>query len=297
MAEDNKNVYPAFVAPPEYSTVQYPYVMQNGVPVQPVFFAPQGSVNSDPVKQPLIPQEPAKQGCKRWGWVCRQSKGTEEGGKCCMKDDGRPLGNLTNFFQGVSLGSIAPFFALIGMYGFETSKLNRTGAWFGTANFFLTAGLAISAASHHWDHECSGKASVFFMIVGLISLIIAVKSFKWFLWTFNTRQNKTEHEVVKVISTVGTSCGFAVSFLISLIFPFIGAMLMLVVGRKQLKMRYGALVGLSFYMILSGSVMSIFHGIPPFEFLFGMLLVEMSMVHFKRAIMCAEAQATPVSNC
>lgn len=296
MAEDQKNVAYVFAPPEPYSQgVQYPFVaVQNGVPLQPIFY-PQVSINNNSeTTQPLLQNE--NTGCKRsWGWRCKQSNGTEEKKCCWMNDDGRPLGNLTNFAQGVALGTVSPLFALLGMYGFETTKLNRTGAWFGTANFFLTAGLGVAAASHHWDHPCSGKASIFLMVVGLIALIISVKSFKWFLWTYKTRENKSDHEVVKVISKVGGCAGFVVSFLVSLIFPFIGVMLMLIIGRKELRMRYGALVGFSFYLILSGSVMSIFHGIPPIEFLAGMLLVEMSLVHFKRAFLTAEQQ--PVNNC
>jgi len=216
-------------------------------------------------------------GCRRWG-----SKWQRTG--CCWKDDGRPLGNLTNFIQGLVFGTFAPIFSLMTVYGFETSKLTRTGAIFGNANFFLllAAGLVVSVVHEH-IRSCAKLWAIAPLVVGLIFLIAAKKSLRWFMWVYDARENKTESEKVKVVSESGSCCGFALAFLASFLLPILGTFVVLIAKRRYLKSRMGAFYGLGFALIITGTVLA-FKGVPPVLLAIGLMLVQVSAAHFKRAL-------------
>jgi len=278
---------------------------------------------------PLAPQPERcryRRGCCFWRKYDRL--------ECAVQDDGRPLGNLTSFIQGLVFGTFAPFLSLVTAFGFETSKLLRTGVIYGTANCFLILGAFL--ASHHngprrnfphfqpsipleqandtmsfkaaaanptmnsappipmaqEEHErpCFGHIlipALILFVLGLITFCIARRSFRRVLAVFATRQNKTDSEQVKVISEVGSCRHFVIGFLASFFFSFIGAALAIILGQKYLKTRYGAINGMAVHMIISGVILLIL-GVPPAPLLAGLFLIEISCVHFKRAIISAQ---------
>jgi len=207
---------------------------------------------------------------------------------CCMKDDGRPLGNLTSFTFGVLSGTVLPFLSLMFVYGFESNRLARTGALYGHANFFIL--LAIFSLRH------IGLLALLPFLIGLLFLVISRKSFTRFMFAYNTRQNKTADEEVVTVSQIGTPCKFVLAFLAALLLPIVGAPIALIAGRKLLRSRCGAIAGLSVQLMVFG-IIHIVHGLPPALFLFGLILVEISSVHFRRAIASAEQKEGAVSNC
>jgi len=223
----------------------------------------------------------------RWR-LCGRWRGHEGG--CCWADDGRPLGNLTNFILGLVYGSVAPIFSLITVYGFESSKLTRTGTIFGNANFFLLLAASIVAYVTHSNPTCGLQKvhAVAPLVVGLIFLLAAHKSLKWFLWVYRTRQNKTESEDVKVVSKPGWCCAFVTAFLASLFFSIIGVIAVLIVRRRYLRSRFGAFVGFGFGLVVAGTTLA-FYGVPPILLAIGLFLIQISAAHFKRAIVSATA--------
>jgi hypothetical protein len=232
-------------------------------------------------------------GCRRWGsWRRCGSKWRNVDGEkrgCCWGDDGRPLGNLSNFIQGLFFGTFAPIFSIISVYGFETSKLSRTGTLFGNANFFLilAAGIISSVTNHHLK-SCGKLYAIAPLVLGLIFLLVAHKSLKWFLWTYKSRANKTESEEVKVVSQSGRCCSFISAFLASLFFSLLGLVIVLIARRRYLSSRYGAFYGFGFGLIVAGITLS-FYGVPPVLLAVGLVLNQISSAHFKRAIASAEA--------
>jgi len=91
-------------------------------------------------------------------------------------------------------------------------------------------------------------------------------------------------------------CGeFAASFFVSLLLPVFGALISVIIKRKSLLGRYGALSGFGLCLIIMGTAMT-FKGIPPILLIVGILMMEFTMVHFRRALVCAEtAQNTPAT--
>jgi len=132
--------------------------------------------------------------------------------------------------------------------------------------------------------------------VGIIFLIASCKSMRRFMAIYRTRENKSESEVVKVVSEAGNCRGFFLGLVASLVFPWVGTALVLIIRRKNLTSRYGALHGLGVVFIIVG-IVGAFHGVPPVALLKGLLLCQISSVHFKRAIASANAQEEKASNC
>jgi hypothetical protein len=181
-------------------------------------------------------------------------------------------------------------------YGFETSKLTRTGVLFGTANFFFMLASGMVAAMVH--HSCHSR-KIFALIplfFGLIFLIAAKKSFRSFLYLYKSRTNKTESEEVKTIALSGKRCGFISALVVSFLFSIVGCIVALIAGRKSLRARFGAFVGLGAALV-AGGVFLAFHGVPPVLVFLGLLLIQISAAHFKRAIASAEAKEGVVSDC
>jgi hypothetical protein len=259
---------------------QFPHVVYTQVPLE----NPSYTVNDAP--------EPTKESCKK-SW-CKRS---DQSG-CCWKDDGRAFGSFTHFLVSAFLGTVAPLFSLMIVFGFETSKLARTGALFGTANFFLIVAASIVAVVNHLifskteyithhDVKNAHIAAGVSLILGLIIVVIAIRSWKRFLFHYRTRETKKEHEVVDVISNVGSCKEYALSMLISVVFPIIGTAIVIIVRRRYLQGRFGALIGLGVYFVSQGIVQA-FQAVPPFGIFVGLFLLELTAIHFKRAIICAE---------
>jgi hypothetical protein len=261
----------------------------NEVPMQPIFFIPQYVEGT--VKQEEVEGLVEKESCQRGWGGCKRNWGRRTG--CCWKDDGRPFGTFSNFVVSLVFGSIAPLLAIMMVFGMETTKLTRLGALFGTANSFMILSTGILAWTQHACHEKMGspvKPSHIIVpfIVGLVFLIIALKNWRKFLYIYRTRQTKTEEENVRVISQKGTCCEFLATFFISLLFPVIGAFSSIIIRRNFLYGRYGALSGFGLFLVLAG-VVSVFQGVPPILFTIGLFILELSLVHFRRALVCVDA--------
>jgi hypothetical protein len=133
-------------------------------------------------------------------------------------------------------------------------------------------------------------------VVGFIFLIISLKSFRRFMAIYRIRENKPESDTVKVVSEAGNCRGFFLGLIASFLWPMVGTALILIIRRKNLTSRYGALHGLGIFFVFIGVAMA-FHGVPPFAVLKGLLLCQISAVHFKRAIASANALEAKATNC
>jgi len=126
-------------------------------------------------------------------------------------------------------------------------------------------------------------------VLALVFFIAGKKSERAVVSAYRSRgDNKTEEETVKVFSEAGTCRKFIVGFIVSFLFSIFGTVLVLIFGRKYLRSRYGAFFGLAVHMIISGIFMSA-HG-APFSLLAGLILAQITSVHFKRAIASAVAK-------
>jgi len=232
-------------------------------------------------------QSGEENGCRRSGWGCRRSGWCKKGG-CCWKDDGRALGNTTDFSTNLLFGSLFPVFSLLVTFGMETSKLARIGVTFGQLNFFVL----FLAGIHHavlTGHEIPHSAFIASIIFSVIFFIASIKSWCRFSWIYRTRPNKTEDEKVKGISISGRCFHFWIGFLVSFFFGFLGAGIVLIARRNVLRARYGALFGLAVSFIVIGILMAV-KGFPAVLLALGLFLAEISIVHFRRAIITADTE-------
>jgi len=262
--------------------------MQAGSPQTQVFYIPQYATVQTELETPLV-----EKSCQRsggWGGCKRWNNG------CCSKDDGRSFGTFQNFVFGVVFGTCAPLLSIIMTFGMETSKLSRIGSLFGTSNsFFLLATILIAWNARCEMHKVAPIHVIVPAILGLIFLVIALKSFRKFLYFYKTRETKAEEEKVKVISEAGSCCEFAITFFVSLLLPVLGALASIIIRRKYLYGRYGALSGLGFCLIFLGIACS-FHGVYPVVLAVGLLMVQTSLVHFRRALVCVEIAQIPLTS-
>jgi len=283
---------------PSYA-LQYPMQAGNNLLSSPVFYIPQAVQFATP---PITIQETEMESlvenqsgaCERNSRVgCRHSWGCKQNEDCGWKDDERPLGSFQNFVVSVIFGTISPVLAVILMFGMETSKLSRLGAIFGTANSFIMLPAIITAYLKHTGNHGENIHTIIPLIVGIVTFVVALKSWRGFLYIYRRRENKTDEERVKVISQIGCQGEFAASFFVSLLLPVFGALICVIIKRKSLLGRYGALSGFGLCLVIMGTTMA-FKGIPPILLLVGILLMEFSLVHFRRALVCAET-ASPAT--
>jgi hypothetical protein len=134
------------------------------------------------------------------------------------------------------------------------------------------------------------------LAVGLVFMVISMKSFRRFMVIYRTRENKAEADTVKAVSEAGNCRGFFLGMIASILWPMVGTALVLIIRRKNLTSRYGAIHGLGVMMVIGGIVLA-FHGIPPVLLFKGLLLCQISSVHFKRAIASANAVSTKAADC
>jgi len=226
-----------------------------------------------------------------------QYPGEEEtSSDCCSKDDGRSFGTFQNFIVSTLLATVSPLVSIIFTYGMETSKLSRLGSLFGTANAFILFAAALACCSQT-------IVALVSLIIGMIFMIISLKSWNRFLFVYITRPNKTDQESIRVITPIGTVCDFILTYIISVFFGVFGALACLLVKRKSLYGRYGAVSGFGMCILFSGMMvffLRLFVGVEnyypfpqqfpvPFPLLIaaGIIIIEFSMVHFRRALVCA----------
>jgi len=243
---------------------------------------PSSSFTATPMDSPFEQEWDGK--CRNKFWKCGK-------GRCCdYKDDGRELGSQTHFISSLVFGSLFPFVSLLAIFGMETSKLSRIGVLYGHANILFTAALAaITIAVHHHNGHFLKIVLPITLVLAIIFLICAKKSFRRFLMVYKSRTNKKESELVPTISEVGTRRQFIIAAIISFILPVIGTLIMLIARRRYLKSRFGALFGFG----LSGVICAIRIAIKRaphvlIVVLFGLMFLQILCVHFRRAILCAE---------
>jgi len=182
----------------------------------------------------------------------------------------------------VVFGSLLPFLSLLIIFGMETSKLSRVGVLFGHANLLILA-----ACCHAHTNILSLILSILF---GLLWLAISLKHYFHFVWVYSRRENKKEEELVHTITQPGCCFQTCIGFVSSFLFPIIGTAIVLIIRRDSLRSRYGAIFGLGVNFIALGIFGAVI-GFPPVLLLLGLLIVEFSSVHFRRAIICAEKAA------
>jgi len=119
--------------------------------------------------------------------------------------------------------------------------------------------------------------------IGVTFLFLASRSLSRFMIIYKMRENKNESDMVKSVSNAGTLRGFFMAMIVSLLWPMVGTALVILVRRKHLADRYGAVHGLAVFFVCSGIVLAL-HGVPPIFLLKGMILSQIAAVHFKRAI-------------
>jgi len=177
----------------------------------------------------------------------------------------------------------------------ETSKLSRVGVLFGHANFFFTgAAAALAIARHNHDGHFLKVVLPVTLVLASIFLISAIKSWKRFSRIYRERSNKRDSELVHSITPAGTRKQFIIAYLVSFFIPIIGTAIMLIVRRKFLKSRYAALHALAIHVIIAG-IHAAAKGFPPVAVLLGLIMVQTLVVHFRRAIICAETSIPTVN--
>jgi len=323
--------------------------------------AQENSLNSAPIAQP------EEGGCRFRSFFrrrCGRYSRLDSNGGCCMRDDGRPLGDITSFIHGLVFGMFVPIFSVMAVFGFESKKLSRTGVLLGNANFFFILAVLILSGvggmhggrryhqerpggdivppfiepnatavdpiapteltptampetsnvaqnnmrpddgmqigeegrrGHNKERKgCHFKGKKLYFaipafVLALIFFIVGKKSACSVMAAYRARgDNKTEEETVKVFSEAGTCKNFAIGFIVSFLLPVIGTGLALILGRKYLRTRYGAFIGLAVHTFISGIFAHRGHG--AFLMLFGLVLFQIASVHFRRAIATAVAK-------
>lgn len=292
-AEDQVEVVQSVQTPSAPYALPYTVMQAGNNSPQPVFYIPQPvqfatpnlSIQENEMHSLIQNSDPV---CERRTWGGCRTWGNKRNEGCGWTDDGRPLGSFQDFIVSVVFGTISPVLAIVMMYGMETSKLSRLGAIFGTANsFILLSAILTSYAQHYKNVEARHIQTIVPLILGLIALVIALKCWRRFLYIYRRRENKTEQERVRVISQIGSCGDFAASFFVSLLLPVFGALISVIIKRKSLLGRYGALSGFGFFLIILGTGMT-FKGVPPVPLVAGIFIMEFTLVHFRRALVCAE---------
>jgi hypothetical protein len=131
------------------------------------------------------------------------------------------------------------------------------------------------------------------LILGVICFVAAIvlfvvttkKFYKPFLAEY---QKVTPHSsaAVKISSKVGEKKDYWWSFFFSLFLSCIGALIR-VIYNKSLWSRYGALMGLAYnFLFFGGIFVMVDFGL---HFLVGLVLLQCTVVHFRRAFICAKA--------
>jgi hypothetical protein len=163
------------------------------------------------------------------------------------------------------------------------------GAIYGTADFFFALAVGLFHVAS-WRHHHAGIwiASSVILLISIILFLSACRRFWYHLWQYEQVVAKNKAEATPVVSEVGKRCEYVVSFILSFIFPVIGTVIR--IGcRRTLQSRFGAINGLAWFLIVIGAVSA---GIP--FLVAGLFLLQVSKLHFQRAIISASA-ATAVN--
>jgi len=187
-----------------------------------------------------------------------------------------------DFLLGMGFGVIAPVFSTAVIFGMETTKISRLGNMFGTANAFAFLALACFLLA---------RLAPGLIVLGILSIITAIV-----LWVVTVRKFYrpflcdyqgvafSSPEAVKVTSKIGEKREFWISFFFSFFLSVIGTLIR-IFYNKSLMSRFGALKGLAVHLIVFGAIFSFSDF--GFHFLTGLVLLQCTLVHFRRAFICA----------
>jgi hypothetical protein len=194
----------------------------------------------------------------------------------------RPLGTYYDFLLGMGFGVIAPIFSTAVIFGMETSKISRLGNMFGTANaFVLLATICFLFA--RFAHGLIVLA-ILFLIAAIVMYVVTVRKFyRPFLCDYQGVVFSSP-EAVTVISHPGERRDFWISFFFSFFLSVLGTLIR-IFWNKSLQSRYGALLGLAIHLIVFGAIFSFTDA--GMHLLTGLILLQCTLVHFKRAFVCA----------
>jgi len=212
----------------------------------------------------------------------------------------RELGNFYKFFLGLTFGFFFPFIGVIILFATDALLLTRVGALIGTGNLLLFSGsLLLSLFLENRAHPSAAGAmfgeyrnELLYSSVPLIILAAAffiTARFQWKKYLLSLKEALLRTERLPFKCEVGDVWRFMAGFGMSFFFPIIGSLLALVSWSQYLQARFGVLAGLgSFFIVLGGaSVFFDYSGLILGNscLVFGVLLLECTIIHFGREIM------------
>jgi len=258
------------------------YYQGAGAPSAPQYYLPQTT------QFVPLPEAPLNQGgacgrnaggCQTKGW-CRWRGG--EGG-CCNYVDPRPIGEFSHFLGGLVLGTFVPIVGPILIGAMETSQLAALGSFYGTVDllFLISFGLFHMGADHHGAYIAAGL----FLLLSIILSFVGCCKTRRAMRAYETAVAKDPSIALPVISEEGKRCQYCVSAVLSFFLPII-ATIPRVIFSRSLHSRFGSIKGLGWSFLVFGALT----GTP--VALMGLYLIQVSNVHFRRALVCASTKNT-----
>jgi len=202
------------------------------------------------------------------------------------------LGTLTDFVACLFFGFFVPITGPIAIFLLESSQLAKLGILLGNANAMTWLVSLIVSAYSPWP---SSDTLWFWISLTLLIIAIILYTISIFLWRRYSKEyvNQQAGTVnTKVLSPPGTILSFIFAMIISFFVPIIGPGAM--IPFKELRPRFGAMFGMSCSFVCVGLATA-----PALKldyvtgnaFLFiGLPLLQITVVHFKRAIICSVLQ-------
>jgi len=290
-------------AQPQPQQPQVVFVPTNGAyPFYPAAPAA-GSMPSAPYFLPQttnfvpLPDTPLKQGgccsssnnqsqCKTSTW-CRRWRGGEGG--CCNYVDPRPVGEFSHFLGGLALGTFVPVIGPILVGAMETSQLAALGSFYGTVDLLVMIALACWHAAPMSGHHGLYIAGGIFSFLSVILFLVGCCKTRRVLKAYETAVSKDPIVALPVISEEGKRCQYVVSCVISFFLPVIGTALRVMFSRSLLS-RFGSIKGLGWSFLIFGAIT----GCP--IALLGLYLIQLSNVHFRRALISVATKSTSTAS-
>lgn len=292
--------------------VHYPYVQQQYLQQPLMQFAPPPQQQTFPMQAVYIQQPPTAPSNKNF------------------------LGSFGSFLKGLLLSMFFPLISLLVVFAMDTPSLTRLGSVLGNANIFLWLAfymLSLGAFDDYFerpyycdyhnnnynnnynynynytnnynynqpnynDPSCSSSSPLYFISIPFFILAMATFIFAgrmMFNYMKAFKQTNVERSHLPSDS-VGSNSGFVAGLIVSFILPIFGSALMLMVNR-QLKSRYGVMMGLALFFFVFGIAsvpfwfLSFVSGNPCL--LIGMVLMECTILHFQRLIATINIASKP----
>jgi len=205
-----------------------------------------------------------------------------------------------------------PFLSLMFVFAMESTSMTRIGCVLGNANmfmwiasyflsvaeFFLTGSLCDLEGGEAEGEGCGEDVATFtlFSYISIPFYAIGVAFYVWCAILLKRyfvayRFPESAPQRSRAVANIGNACDFTYSFLVAFFIPIPGAAIVLCVNRS-IQSRFGVLTGFGVCLLAFG-IASI-----PFWFLgflsgnpmllMGMIIIECSIIHFKRVIIASE---------